>query len=1031
MNLTQISVRNSVFAWMLMASLVLFGLISVKKMGISEMPDVDFPVVNISVTYEGASPAVMETDIVDIIEEAVISVEGVRNVESSSKQAEANITVEFDIDRDIDEALNEIQTKIAQAQKKLPDEMDPPVITKTNPEDQPIMWVALSGDSSTRDLMTLARNRVKDQFQTVAGVGEIVLSGFIDPVLRVWVDNKKLEQYELTIQDVLNAIGDQHAEIPAGRLENDKTEINIRTYGEAKSPEEFGNILILKRGGQTNYSRIKLGDIATIEPGLDDIRRISRSNGKAAVGMGIKKIRGSNAVELSDNIRKRIVEVSKTLPEGMRLWVNFDSTDFIRHAIADMKTDLILSVVLTSFVCLFFLGSFGSTFNILLAIPTSIIGTFIALHFFGFTLNTFTLLALILCIGIVVDDAIMVLENIFRHRQMGKSVIEAALDGAKQITSAAIATTLSLVAIFMPVVFMEGTIGRFFFQFGVTITVAVLISLLEALTLTPMRASRFEPKDNWASRLNNKFERKAEHFFGGIAKLYEKLLIPCLNHRALTIGLSIIFFAVSLISFKFVGKEFIPAQDQSGFLIRFQTPLGSSINYTDEKMKEAEAMVSADPNVLRYFVAVGGFGGGEVNTGMMFVTLKNPKERPKEATRGKRLSQKEIMDVMREKLKTIKDLRPALQDLSGRGFTAKRSFPIEFTVRGPDWATLVKSSQELVTQMRQNPQFVDVETDYLEGQPEWRIYPDRNKAFERGVSVEVIAQTIQALVGGIKWGKITEEGRRNDIRIRLGEKQRQTTDILDSLWVRNQNGELIPLHEVVTSEVKPTLKSITRKGRERAITLQANIGNGFTQQTAIEEINRLGKSILPEDYRLVAGGTSEAFADSFKSLFFVLFLGLIVSYMVLASQYNSFIHPLTVLIALPYSISGAFLALWAFHSTLNIYSFIGIILLMGLVKKNSIMLVDFTNQMRDEGLNVRDALINACPTRLRPILMTSIATMAAALPPALALGQGSETRQPMAIVVIGGVLVSTILTLFVIPCVYSLFAKLEKKRQIV
>ena len=844
------------------------------------------------------------------------------------------------------------------------------------------------------------------------------------------MDHKKLDLHELTVKDVLDAIGSQHVEIPAGRLEMDRTEINIRTYGEATTAEEFGRILILRRGGQANYKPVRLSEVATIEQGLDDIRRISRSNGKTAVGLGIKKVRGANAVALSDAIKKRIDEIGPMLPQNVRLWVNFDSTEFIRHAINDMKLDLILSVLLTSIVCLLFLGSFGSTFNILLAIPTSIIGTFIALYFFGFTLNTFTLLALILCIGIVVDDAIMVLENIYRHREMGKSLIQASLEGAAQITSAAVATTLSLVAIFMPVIFMEGTIGKFFFQFGVTISVAVLISLLEALTLTPMRASRLESQSGFMHRINRKFEARAERFFGRISTAYHKLLIPCLNNRWKVVIATLIFFITTLFVYPFVGKEFIPTQDQSAFLVRFQTPLGSSIGFTDDKMREAEAIINKQPEVLRYFLAVGGFGGGDVNSAMMFLTLKPPKERPVNAGLGKKLTQKEVMDELRGKLKSIKDLRPALQDMSGRGLTAKRSFPIEFTVRGPDWKTLVDNSQKLLETMRQNPHFVDVETDYLEGQPEWRISPKREEAFARGVAIEDIAQTIQAMVGGVTQGKFTEAGRRNDIKVRLTEEQRQSTDILEKIWVRNQNGELIPLSDLVTSEVKPTLKSITRKGRERAITLQANVGDGFTQQESITEIQKLGREILPKDYRLVAGGTAEAFSESFKSLFFVLLLGLAVSYMILASQYNSFINPITVLIALPFSISGALVALFISGLTLNMYSFIGVILLMGLVKKNSILLVDFTNQVREKGSAVREALLEASPARLRPILMTSIATIAAAIPPALALGQGGETRQPMAIVVIGGVLVSTVLTLFVVPCVYSLMSKLERKHPI-
>ncbi len=1021
--ISEISIKNNVFAWMLMAALILFGWIAFKGMGISEMPDVDFPVVTVQITYEGSAPEIMETDVVDIIEDSVMSVQGIRSISSTSRQGEATITIEFDLDRNIDVALQEVQTKIAQAQKRLPKEIDPPVVVKTNPEDQPIMWVSLSGNKPLREIMEYARDQLKDRLQTVSGVGEVIFGGYVEPELRVWLDPKKLDQYELTVQDVLDAIKTQHVEIPAGRIETPLKEFNVRTMGEAMTPEQFGEILIDKRGGASIYAPIRIKDVAKVEKGLDDIRRISRTDGKPAIGLGLKKQRGSNAVAVGDAIYKKVDEINKFLPEGLHLQINFDSTRFIRDSVHEMQKDLLYAAILTALACLLFLASWGSTFNVLLAIPTSIVGSFIFLYFFGFTLNTFTLLGLILAIGIVVDDAIMVLENIVRHIEMGKSPLRAAMDGGKEVTSAAVAATIAIIAIFIPVVFMKGIIGKFFLQFGVTMVVAVALSLLEALTLTPMRASRMLGAGH-----EGRFQKMVNHSFSKLSNAYAYILKKCLDHRWLVMIIATLMFLGSFSVLPGLRKEFVPPQDQSMFLVRFETPLGSSIDYTDEKVKAAEKIISSYPEVIRYYLAIGGFSGGEVNAEMMFITLKNPQDRPVDPQTGKRLTQKDIMNKFRKDFSGIPDLTGFVQDLSTRGFTAQRGFPIEFSVRGHDWQKLTEVSNELLKAMKETKFYQDVDTDYKTGQPEIQINPLREEAFARKVHIEDIGTTVNGMIGGVKAGKFTEGDHRNDIRVRANENDRQLASDITRLKVRNQNGELVPMDAIAQTVTKDTLKSILRKDRERSIGIFANVAAGESQAKVIQETEKLAKKILPEGYRIVWTGSAQTFQESFESLIFVLYLGIAVAYMVLASQYNSFVHPWVVLLALPFSVSGAWVALKIFDSSLNIYSFIGLILLMGIAKKNSILLVDFTNQRREEGMSVREALETACPQRLRPILMTSFATIAAAIPPALALGAGSETRVPMAIVILGGVLVSTLLTLFVVPCAYSLMSKLEKKK---
>jgi len=1024
MTLSDLSIKNPVFAWMLMIGLIVFGWISFNRMGMSQLPDVDFPIVNVSVTLEGAAPEVMETEVTDYIEDAVMSVQGVKEVSSVSRQGQATITIEFELNRDIDVALQEVQTKIAQAQKNLPKEIDPPIVTKTNPEDQPIMWIALSGDRPLREMMSYTHDFLKNQFTTVSGVGEVILGGYIDPNLRVWIHADKLAEHELTVNDVTQAINSEHQETPAGYIDTGKEELNVRVLGEANTVEEFSKIIIPQRNGAPIWQPFHIGDVATVEDGLNDIRRISRHQQAPAIGLGIKKQRGTNAVAVAQAVKKKLNELQSNLPSGMKLNPVFDATRFIEESTHELNFTLILSALLTSLVCWLFLGSWSSTLNVLLAIPTSIIGAFIILYFMGFTLNTFTLLGLSLAIGIVVDDAIMVLENIVRYREHGLSRIKAAIVGAREITFAAMAASVAILAIFIPVVFMKGIIGKFFYQFGVTMSVAVLLSLVEALTLAPMRCSQYLQISH-----TSPLAKFMDSLMARWIALYRVLLEKILHHRWKVIIVSLLIFIVSLSLTGFIKKEFVPAQDQSRFLVRLQTPVGSSIQLTDEVVKKAEAFIMTRPDIDMYYAAIGGFGGGETNTGMMFLTLKPPKKRPIIPPAKHRLSQQEIMGLLRIELSKIPGVfRVGVQDLSLSGFSAQRGFPVEFTLRGSDWNKLSELSALMMKKMEASGLMTDVDTDYQLGMPEVRVTPNREKAAERGVSIAAIGNTINAMVGGVRVGKYTQGGKRYDIRTRLVDKDRSSPEDINNIWVRNNHGELIRLGDVVDIVQKPSLLSISRKNRERAISIYANVATGKSQGEALTQVQKIAKEVIPNGYRVVFSGSAQTFKESFSSLILALVLGIFVAYMVLGSQFNSFIHPWTVLLALPFSVTGAFMALTIGRQSLNIYSMIGIILLMGIVKKNSILLVDFTNEKRKQGLELKPALLEACPLRLRPILMTSFATIAGAIPAALGLGPGAEARIPMALVVIGGVFVSTFLTLFVVPCAYSLLSRFESHR---
>jgi len=1131
MTLSDLSIKRPVFAWMLMIGLIVFGTISLKRMGVSYLPDVDFPVIMVSVTLEGAAPEVMETEVSDLIEDVVMGVEGMREVSSTSSLGKSLITIEFNLDRDLDAALQEVQTKIAEIQRSLPRGIDPPTFLKVNPEEQPFMWLAASGGKDKAELMRLVKDTLKNQYTSVPGVGQVFLGGYVEPNLRVWLDRQKMQARELTVADVTNAISQQHAEVPAGYIDTGKEELNVRVMGEASSVEQFENIIIQERqGGGMIWKKFRLKDIATIEDGLNDIRTVSRNLGAEAVGLGIKKIRGANSVEVADGVRKRTEQIKKTLPPGFDIKVAYDGTFFVREAVHELLFTLLLSAILTSIVCYFFLGSWSSTLNVLLAIPTSIIGAFTILYFANFTLNTFTLLGLSLAIGIVVDDAIMVLENIVRKNEEGLPRVQAAIVGAREITFAAMAATVAILAIFIPVIFMQGIVGKFFFQFGVTISATVILSLIEALTLAPMRTSQFlqTPKEwsqrplarwmppywvdlgmEWATEKYRRvlawmfdpdFSGRSPHtlltriygvtmtvliavlaialgfglnygLFWSILGLFNvpsiqiwssalaaahmvfwPLFLAARKHRlgllkpfigfftgiyrhtldrpvrVLTVASAI--FLCSLFIGVFIKKEFVPSQDQGMVFIKMETPAGSSLKVTDEVSHRLEKWIQARPEVDNYYAAVGGFEGGEINVSMIFVSLHTLKKRPVAPGLKKPLTQQDFSTLINETFTPEKMpglARLIVQDLSLSGFSASRGFPIEFTLRGPEWSELARISDEFTKRMKDSGMMTGIDTDYRIGQPEVHVIPNREKAAARGVDMRTIGDAVNAMIGGVRVGKYTRGGRRYDIRARLVEPDRTRPADIEKIWVRNEQGELISLAEVTDIVQKPTLLSINRKNRERAISVFANVAGQTSQNDALAAITKWGKE-LPAGYRIALTGNAETFQESMYFLLLTMFLGIFIAYMVLASQFNSFIHPLTVLLALPFSITGALLALWIGDRSLNMYSFIGLILLMGIVKKNSILLVDFTNARRAAGKHLREALLEACPIRLRPIIMTTMATIAAAIPPAMGVGPGAETRIPMALAIIGGVSVSTLLTLFVVPCAYSLMSRFESRR---
>ena len=1008
MNLLEISLKRPVFAWVLMFSLIVFGAISFNKLGVSQMPDVNFPILNITINYPGAAPEVVESEIIDITESRLLSVEGVTEMRSSASQGTASITLEFDINRNVDVALQEVQSALSQL--RLPVGVDPAIIKKSNPEEDPILIISIYG-AAVKDMIQYSNNFLVDQIQFLPGVGEVSLNGFPDRNLRVWLDSDKLKKNELTIGDVIEALRTQQLQAAAGQYVDGKREVRVRYSGESRTPEQIANLRILKRGGQAIEDRIfRIKDVADIEDGLADIRRVARVDGTPAVSLQIRKQRGANEVTIADNVLKTLDDLQKKFPEGMKYRVNVNFTKSTKATVDLAIEKLWVVSIITIVVCFLFLGNFQSALNILFSIPTSVLGTLIILYFSGFTLNLFTLLALTLSISIVVDDAIMLLENIVRHYRMGKSSYQAALDGSKEVLPAAIAATLAVLAVFLPVVFMDGVIGKFFFQFGITMSAAVLISLLEAVTITPMRAAALLKDDLKLSKL----EIKLDHIFEKLALRYQNLLKKCFVARWYLMTAAITFFIATMFLINHVKQEFVPSQDQNLIMLTAQTAPGSSIEETNNLVKPLEEIVKSYKEISGYLISV---GPGQVT---MPLALFERSDRA--------IGHTDIMNGIREKAKSVKGLRISMRDISARNLTTGRLNPVAFNLRGPDLTKLNDLGQQIIKKLEEGKYAVDLDTDYKMGLPELYLVPDREKLSKMGVSDEAISDVLSAAIAGLRQGTFTSDGKQNDIRFKVKESQISSVDDVKRLYVRNNYGNVIPLGQLVKSEERKSLNSITRINRQRSVSIYGNIAPGTSQSVVLAKTKEIAEQVLPAGYTFHYEGASAGFSSSFKSLSLALLIGIMVAYMILAVQFNSFVDPISVLVALPFSLSGALLILWLTNISLNLFSFIGLIVLMGIAKKNSIMLVEFTtHKQKEHDLSTADALLEACPVRLRPILMTSVATVCAALPLVVGSSLGIETRRPMGLVIIGGMIVSTSFTLFIVPIFYLILSGLKRK----
>lgn len=1010
--LADTSIRRPVFATMLIMGLIVLGIVSYPRIGVDLFPKVDFPMVSITTTLRGANPEIVDIDVTDKIEEAINTINGVKTIASTSTEGISTVMVEFILERNIDLAVQDVREKISTIRARLPRDIDEPIIEKADPDANPVIWLALAGEKSVRELSTYANEILKEQIQKISGVGAIRLAGLRLRQVRIWLDADRLKAYQITAQDVLNALQRENVELPAGRIESTTKEYSIKIKGEFDTIQGFNELVIAYNKG----AAVRLRDIGRAEDGMEEKRSIARFNGTTAIGLGVQKQSGTNTVEVIERIKNELENIRKTLPAGMKLEVSFDQSTFIKRSINEVQHHLIYGGIFAVFAVFIFLKNIRTTIISALAIPTSVIATFTLINAFDFTFNNMTMLALSLSVGILIDDAIIVIENIHRHIEDGMKPKEAASFATSEIGLAVMATTLSIIAIFLPVAFMKGIIGRFFMQFALTVVFAVMVSLLVSFTLTPMMASIF-----LKSRGHGAGSRESEwKWYKLIERFYRWLLQIALNHRAIVIVMAGGILIFSFYMTRFIGKEFVPSEDQGRFIVRLQSPIDYSVEEVDKMFKKAEDIVRGIPEVKTVFYAQGFGITREINKASMFIGLKPKIERER--------SQQQIMAEVRKKFKQIPGLKGTAEDISLVG-GGQRMVPIQYSIRGGDLKNLEGYIKEIENQFAKLPGIVDADTSLETGKPEVRVYIDRDKAADLGIDIRSIAETVNILIGGeVDATKFRDEskGRRYDVRVKLNPEDRQNPDAVEMLYVRGRDGRLTELRNIVTTKEAGGPSIINRLDRQRAVTLFANLEEKPLGE-AKAGLDSIAEKILPPDYSGKYKGVAEIMGESFYFLIFALVLGIILAYMILAAQFESFIHPVTVLLSMPFSFIGAFTALLLTGKTLNVFSFIGLVLLMGLVKKNAILLVDYTNTLRARGMERREAILHAGPVRLRPILMTTLAMVFGMMPIAAGIGEGAETRAPMAIATIGGLLTSLFLTLIVVPVAYDLFDAAQER----
>jgi multidrug efflux pump len=1013
--LSDFSIKRPVFATVMSLAIVLFGVISFTRLPVREYPDIDPPIISVTTLYRGASPSVVETEITNVLEEQFATLSGVKTLSSSSREQGSVITIEFELNQDVDEAANDVRDRVSRIRGRLPREVDDPIIAKVDADAQAIVWLALSSERHDGlELSDVADRILKERLQRLSGVGSVIIGGERRYAMRVWLDPLRMAARGLTTQDVEAAIRRENAEIPGGRVEGSEREFAVRTRGELALPDEFAAIIVAQRGDDS----IRLGDIAEVSVGAEDERSVARYNGLPAVGLGIVKQSKASTLDVARLVREALPELTEALPGGMRIDVAFDSSAFIQASIDEVAQTLAIAMALVVLVVLVFLKSFRATIIPFISIPISLVGTFTVLYFAGYTINVLTLLALVLAIGLVVDDSIVVLENIYRHMEMGKRRRVAAVDGVQEVGFAVIATSVSLVAVFVPLAFLTGSVGRLFNEFGVALAVAVAISSFVALTLSPMLSARVLKRlhgesTSWAARTFDAFFSFLDRFFRGT-------LDVVLRFRLLMILVSLLVVAASGWFFLRLPSELVPTEDRGVAFGIVIAPEGATLGYTDRYMREIESVLLPLPERRGLFTATGlGFGGpGRVTNGFLFLNLTRRGERAR--------SQQQVVQQLFPRLLAIPGVLAFVinpPSLGGR-FTSE----VEYVLQAETYGQLNQAVGIMIGEATKLGYLINLDSDLRLNKPQLDILIDRERAAGLGISVTDIGGTLEMLLGGRVVTQFKRRTKQYDVIAQMKPSGRSTPDVIDGLYLRSKGG-LVQLASVVNVRETVAPKELNHFNRVRSAKITANLAPGVGLGQALDDLDRIARTALPANLKREYAGRSLEYKTSSSSLYYMFVLAVAFVFLVLAAQFESFIDPLTILFTVPLALFGALACLYLFGQSLNIYSQIGLIMLIGLVAKNAILIVEFANQLRRRGLGIREAVSEAAAIRLRPILMTSFSTIFGVLPIAAGLGAGAEARRPLGIVVVGGVFFSTFFTLVLVPVVYSFLARFSTVEQ--
>ena len=1006
MTLADTSIRRPVFAVMLIGALVVLGLVSIPRLGIDLWPRVEFPMVVVTTILEGAAPETVEREVTQVLEESINTIEGLSSLRSFSSNSLSIIYVEFELDYEIQVKAQDVRDKVATARGELPRDAETPVIERVDPDAAPILSIMLAGPQSIRSTTEFADKRIKPRLERIPGVGSVTLEGGREREIRIWIDPLRLSGYGLAVDEVLSTLEREHVELPGGRLETETKEWTLRTEGKLTSVDQFGDLVVAERGG----SVIHLRDVAQVEDGMADERTVSRLNGRRGVALQVRRQSGENTVAVANEVKREVEALRAELPSGYEMLVARDASRFISRSIADVAIALAVGALLASIVVFLFLRDLRSTLITALVIPCSIVGSFSFFYFFGFTLNTMTLMALSLSIGLLIDDAIVVLENTYRHMERGEEPKEAASNATREIGLAVIATSLAIAAVFVPIAFMSGVVGRFFREFGIVATCAVFTSTLVALTLVPMLCSRYLRP----TKKHGRTYHLLESFYLRLENHYRRTLAWGLKHRPVTLAIALLAVVGGVAIARTVPVTFMIPEDRGEFNVWLKMPLGTAVHSTLAATAAVEQELQRVPEIDAVFSTIGSGVKKRVNEAEIFVHLVHKSTREH--------SQQEIMSLMRQRIAALelplKDF--SVEEIGLFSVAGSRHSQLMYTVRGPDTDRLQYYARSVMERMRRAGGYADITLSYETGKPEIALEITRARAADLGVPAIQIGRTISALFAGYKAATYEEGGERYDVRVQVLPEYRDDPEKLALVQVRAPGGVLVPLRNLVTPRLGSGPVEIERENRTRSITLRGNLDGKAAGDADVEIAGFADDLDIGREYEFEAVGPTKHLRESLEAIAFAFGLALVAIYMILAAQFNSFLHPLTIMLSAPLSFIGAFTAIAVMGYQLDTLGQIAFLMLMGIVMKNGILLVDYINICRRRGRSVREAVLEAGPVRLRPVLMTAVSTICGMMPLAYGTGDGSEWRSPMGVICIGGLIASTMLTLLIVPIAYTL-----------